>query len=131
MRTDYIDIDNGKWGIVIVRDFYDTEDDWYNAEESMRSFGMTQKAIRRACKILDTYNSGMTITRDDLRMSIIFIGRSNSRGQFWNTVSHELHHVATAIEEYYGVDNLTEPSAYLHGHLLQRVVEVIAEPCHD
>lgn len=22
-----------------------------------------------------------------------------------------------------------EPSAYLHGHLLQRVVEVIAEPC--
>lgn len=82
MRTDYIDIDNGKWGIVIVRDFYDTEDDWYNAEESMRSFGMTQKAIRRACKILDTYNSGMTITRDDLRMSIIFIGRASSRGEY-------------------------------------------------
>ena len=129
MRTDYIDIDNGKWGIVIVRDFYDTQDDWYNAEESMRSFGKTQKAIRRASKIPDTYNSGMAITRDDLRMSIIFIGRSSSRGQFRNTVSHELHHVSTVIEEYYGVDNLAEPSAYLHGYLLQRVVEVIAEPC--
>ena len=127
MKTEYIDVD-GKWGIVIVMDF-DTEYEEYDLSAIMSSFGMRKRSISKALSVLSTLNSGMAVSRDDIQMSCVFISPTSSYSQFWNTVSHEMNHVATAIIDYYGEPYDSEGAAYLHGYLLQRVVEEIATPC--
>jgi len=126
METSYIDVD-GKWGIVLNYDFNERDTEELGA--IMDAFGMPERNIRRAVRILMTYNSGMAVSREDLRMSAVFIGRPTSRSQFWNSIEHELRHVSTAIIDFYGEPYYGEPAAYLDGYLLQRVVEEIAEPC--
>ena len=127
MTTKYIDVDNGKWGIIVIYHFNILDFDELAA--IMESFGMSERNINKSMKILSTYNSGMTISNDGIRMSAVFIGPPSSNSQFWNTVNHELLHVEQAILDYYGEDWDGEPPAYLAGYLLKRVVEEISEPC--
>lgn len=127
MVVRHIDIDNGKWGILFVCDF--DLMDWDRLSSIMQTFGLSERNINKSLKILSTYNSGMCVSRDDVRMSAIFIGKSTSSSQFWSTVNHELFHVEQAILDYYGTEWDGEPAAYLSGYLLQKVVEEIAEPC--
>lgn len=127
MTTKYIDVDDGKWGIIVIFDF--NEDDNNDMAAIMRSFGMREKNVKRALRILSCYDTGMTVSQDDLRMSALFIGKASSRSQWWNTLNHELLHVGTAIIDYYGEEYDGEPAAYLQGYLMQKVVEEIAVPC--
>lgn len=127
MQTKYIDVDEGKWGIIVIYDF--DVMDWDEMAAIMESFGMRERNIGRSIRILSTFNSGMTISKPSLRMSALFIGDATSNAQWWDTISHELVHVEQAILEYYGEDWQGEPPAYLSGYLLRRVVEEIAEPC--
>lgn len=127
MITNYIDVD-GKWGIILVFGF-DTEEEYDDLSAIMQTFGLSIRNVNKSLQILSTYNSGMTVSRDDIRMSVIFIGKSSSKSQFWNSISHELHHASTAIIDYYNEPYDGEGDAYLHGYLLQRVVEEITEPC--
>lgn len=128
MVVRHIDIDKGKWGILFVYDF--DLMDWDRLSAIMQTFGLSERNIKKSLRILSTYNSGMCVSRDDVRMSVIFIGKSTSTSQFWSTVSHELFHVEQAILDYYGTEWDGEPAAYLSGYLLQKVVEEIAEPCY-
>lgn len=127
MVVRHIDIDNGKWGILFVCDF--DLMDWDRLSAIMQTFGLSERNINKSLKILSSYNSGMCVSRDDVRMSAIFIGKPTSTSQFWSTVSHELFHVEQAILDYYGTSWDGEPAAYLSGYLLQRVVVEMAEPC--
>jgi hypothetical protein len=126
MVTKYIDIDD-KWGILLNYNFDLL--DWDDIAAALYSFGMDERAINKSLHILSQYNTGMSISNDDLRMTSIYIGATTSRGQFWDTINHELLHAEQAILNYYGVDWDGEPPAYLSGYLLRRVVEEIAEPC--
>lgn len=126
MQTVYIDVD-GKWGVLLNYDF--TEDDFDDIAAALRSFGMRLHKIEEALNILSAYDTGMAISRDDLRMTSIYISKASSYAQFWNTVNHELMHAEQAILDYYDVDWDGEPPAYLAGYLLLRVVEEIASPC--
>lgn len=128
MRTDYVDVPRDKWGIVLVSNF-DVDKEYIDLAAIMQSFGLKERNIQKSLRILSTFNSGMAISRDDIKMSVIFIGTPTSNSQFWNSISHELHHVATAIIDYYGEPYDGEGDAYLHGYLLQKVVEEIARPC--
>lgn len=127
MTTRYIDVD-GKWGIVIVYDF-DTESEYDELAAIMRSFGLSIRNISKSLRILSTPNSGMAVSADDLRMSVAFIGDATSTSEWWSTVAHELHHISTAIIDHFDEPYYGEGDAYLHGFLLQRVVEEIAIPC--
>ena len=102
MQTKYIDVDEGKWGIVLIYDF--DVMDWDEMAAIMESFGMRERNIGRSIRILSTFNSGMTISKPTLRMSALFIGDATSNAQWWDTISHELVHVEQAILEYYGED---------------------------
>lgn len=126
METTYIDVD-GKWGIVVVFN-YDVDYEANDLLAIMRSFGMTRKNANRALNILSNYNTGMSISNDDLRMSAIFISKATSNSEWWSTCLHEIRHAAQAIIEYYGAD-WGEDDAYLTGFLTKQVVEKIAEPC--
>lgn len=127
MKTEYIDVD-GKWGIVVVYD-YDVDDEYNELFAIMRSFRMNMRRVNKSLRILSTPNSGMAVSLDDLKMSAIFVSNATSTSEWWSTIAHELHHVSTAIIDYYNEPYYGEGDAYLHGYLLQRVVEQIAKPC--
>ncbi len=126
MKTEYIDID-GKWGVVLCYDF-----DLMDADEiaaTMDAFGSTEHKIRESMPILFGTNTGMCISRDDLRMSIVYIGQASSEEQWWDTLQHELYHVATAVCEYYGVPHGGEDFAWTIGFLTRRAVKLLGYPC--
>lgn len=126
MVTKYIDVD-GYWGILVNYDFdkYDMDD----IAAVLYSFGLSNNKIDYALDVLSQYNTGMAISSPSLRMTSIYISKSSSSSQFWSTINHELLHTEQAILDYYGEDWDGEPTAYLAGYLLQRVVEEVAEPC--
>ena len=127
METTYIDVDD-KWGIVIVYD-YDIDYEANDLLAIMRSFGMTRKNANRALNILSNYNTGMSVSNDDLRMSAIFISKATSSSEWWSTCLHEIRHAAQAIIEYYGAD-WEEDDAYLTGYLTKEMVENLGDPCY-
>ena len=128
MITRHIDIDNNKWGILLIFDF-DVYDDSIEMSSIMQSFGMRLVKVREALNVLSTYNSGMAISNFGLKMSAVFIGKATSNSQWWNSIAHEMRHVSDAILDFYGDDWDGETPAYLDGYIFQRVVEEIAKPC--
>lgn len=128
METVYIDIPEKKWGILLNYNF--DMQDWDDMSAVMLSFGMPLRRVQYAIRVLSTYNSGLTISNDDLRMSCVFIGKATSNAQFWDSIAHELKHVGDAIISYYNEPNDGESAAYLQGYLFRRVVEELAEPCY-
>ena len=128
MTTDYIDIPNDNWGIVVIYDF-DVMDERKDLLAIMRSFGMSLYNSKRALEILSNYNTGMAISLADLKMSAVFISQSTSPSEFYSTAIHEFIHVADSIIDYYGETWGGEPSAYLVGYLTKEFVELVGEPC--
>ena len=128
MENKYIDVGK-KWGVVVNYDYdlMDYDEMW----AIMRSFGLTSKNVNKALKILSNYNTGMSITNDDIKMSTIFISKASTPSEWWNTAIHELKHVADAIISYYDVEWDSEDAAYLTGYMTKQLVELVCEPCYD
>lgn len=128
MVTRYIDIDEDKWGIILIYDFNVHRNE---AELSaiMEAFGMPEKRIDAALDVLSYHNSGMAISNFGVKMSAVFVADATSKGQWWNSMAHEMRHVSDAILDYYGDDWDGETPAYLEGYIFQKIVEEIAEPC--
>ena len=127
METKFIDIDD-HWGIIVVYDY--SAEDKKEMAGIMDSFGMEPHDIHKSLDILSHYNTGMSISRDDVRMSCIFVSRCTHPSEFWNTLIHEVTHVADAIIEYYGVKWYGEDAAYLTGFITKRMVEELGVPCY-
>lgn len=126
MVTKYLEVGNNDWGVLVNYDFdtLDYDDIW----AICKSFGMSDKSINKALRILSSYNTGMAVSSDDLRMSAIFISKATSPSEWWSSCLHELRHCAQAIIDYYGAD-WNEDDAYLTGFLTKRAVEILGEPC--
>ena len=129
MRQEYIEIPDNKWGVVVVFDF-NTNTEYVELMAIMRSFGLSQAKARKALNILSNYNTGMTLSIEDLRMSIVFIADATTPSQFWDTAIHEIKHVADHIVKHYNVDWDSEDAAYLTGYLTKELVEIVGEPCN-
>ena len=127
MESAYLDVDS-KWGILVFYNYdtMDFDDIW----AICRSLGMTSKSIDKALRILSMYNTGMTVSDENLRMSAIFISKATRQSEWWSTAVHELKHTADAIIRYYGVDWDGEDAAYLTGYLTKQLVEKVSEPCY-
>lgn len=129
METKYIDVD-GWWGIVVVYD-YDVDTDYRDMKAIMMSFGLDESKVYKSLGVLSEVNTGMTISNMELCMSVIFISNATRASEFWDTVVHELKHVADAILDYYGVWHESEEAAYLTGYLTKEFIEQVGEPCYD
>lgn len=128
MKTAYIDIPHEKWGVVVVYD-YDVEYDYEELAEQMMSFGLPYHKAENALDILCDPNTGMALSNETLRMSIIFVSDATSPSEWYNTAIHEFIHVADAILDYYGEIWGGEPSAYLVGYMTKELVELVGKPC--
>ena len=126
MITTFIKIPEHSWGCLLIYDFDELDHDkiW----GICKSFGMSERNINKSLRILSTYNSGMTVSNKDLRMSAMFIGKATSNSQFWNSIGHECVHLVDAILNYYKTDCGSENHAYLQGFVFQRIVEEIGVP---
>lgn len=127
MITKYFDVCEGLWGVVICYD-YDLLD-FDDVRALCRSFGLSEWKAKEAIKVLSAPNTGMTLSRDDIRMSLVFISDATSVSEFLDSLAHELYHCCTAIIDYYGKSYESESAAYLYGDLLRDVVEKIAPKC--
>ena len=127
MNTHYIDVD-GAWGVIVCEDLRRLDE--YEMRHSIMAFGLRGPRLDHAIDVLLYHeNTGMCISRDDVRMSLIFIGNASSEEQFWDTVSHELYHAACAICNYYDVPDGSEDFAWTMGYLMRKTVKLIGEPC--
>lgn len=129
MKTDYLSVGDDDWGVLVIYDF-DVNNDYDDLCAIMQTFGLNLRNVKKSLNILSSYNTGMSISRDDIRMSVLFISQATSPSQFWNTLNHELYHATTAIIDYYGEPYDKEPAAYLHGELMKIAVETLGEPCY-
>ena len=128
MTSEYIDI-KGKWGIVLNYDLKPLDE--YEMRAMMMSFGLRGRELDEAVDVLlREKDSGMCISNNGLRMSLIFIGNATSEDQWWDTLAHELlDHCQRAIIEYYDVDYISEDSAWLTGYLMRKAVQKVGTPC--
>lgn len=132
MVKHYFDIGDDAWGLIVCYDVDVMDKDRKESIGIMDSFGLPWGRIHETIRVLEKPDTAVTITREDLRMSVMLISSCiTSPSSFWNTMAHELTHVTMAIIDYYGVEYWEESTAYLQGHLFQRVVESIAVPCKN
>ena len=127
MIQDYADID-GYWGVLFVYG-YDIDGDHEVIEEMLYSFGLETRNVRKSMEILSNPNTGMSVTQPVLKMSVVFISNATSRGQWVDTIMHEIDHVQSAICDYYGVEQGSEEAAYLQGYLARVATPIIEEIC--
>ena len=120
MKKRYVDID-GYWGVVFIYDF-----DYMDMDELaaiMDSFGASDNDIRDAMRVLYGINGGMTISRQDLTMSVVIIGQASSQEQFFDTLAHEVDHVQNAIAHRYDVLHDSEENAWLQGYIMRGITK--------
>lgn len=79
--------------------------------------GCPPENAQRAAMELSRYNSGYTWTVFDSHTTMIFLSRTTSQEQMFDSIVHELKHAVEHISEYYGVDPGGEESAYLQGEI--------------
>lgn len=123
MITKHFEVGDNDWGVLVCYNY--SIRDWDDIYAISRSFGMSDSKAREAIKVLSGYNTGMTISNDGLRMSVMFISEATSHEEWYNTLTHELSHVATAIVDYYGKPCDGEEVAYLQGNLFKRIMREI------
>ena len=80
------------------------------------------------------WNRGYTFSNFNDRVSIMVIGKTDNAGQMFDTIVHEMKHLAEHVGEYYGVDSREELSAYLQGEVGRNMwpaaAMVLCPKCH-
>lgn len=124
MTERYIDID-GAWGVLFCCDYgrRDIERMW----AIMESFGLSEYSIIEAMDVLRHRNTGMTISRYDVTMSVMFVSEATSHEQLMDTVAHEIDHVQYAICRYYDVERGGEDAAWLQGYLMRKITCILED----
>lgn len=106
--------------------------DGYDVDELLdRLYGMGASAgvLREAMSLMESGrpNTGFTFPNPYDYEAIVAVGPTTSGGEFANTISHEIHHLAVAIASELGVDLEGETPAYLMGDTLQSLVSIVCQ----
>lgn len=81
--------------------------------------GITPERLSRACGLLlsDRYNYGLTHSNLNARETVIAIGPTTSRAEFFNSIEHELRHLTDDIALAFDLDPAGEEVGYLTGDI--------------
>lgn len=86
--------------------------------------GCTEENSDEACKhICDGDDRGLTYSNIKERITLVITSQNSNRGEFVNTITHEMFHVVSHICEAYGIDMKSERPCYLMGNLCQWITE--------
>ena len=123
MIAQYIQLGDRNWNILI---YYNVQpEDFIEVADSLEQLDCPREDLKMALRTLQRKNTGFTFSNEDYRMSIVCIGRASNIGQFINTTIHEAKHVQSHICAYYGIEEDSEDAAYLIGHLVHRMYEML------
>ena len=124
MIKQYIELGNAEWHIYV---YYNVNR--YNIKDvidTLQSLGCPRRDILKSTRILSTgLNTGMTYSNTNMKISLVCIGRYNSKEQLLNTVVHEAKHVQSHICSYYNIDEDSEQAAYLIGYIAQKMYKML------
>jgi hypothetical protein len=120
MIAKWIDIDGGRWRIVVNYDVTPDESIW--VEKQLHSVNARESDIDDALRLFYEPNKACTVSDPDERMSVVCIGWTTSRTQWHNSIVHEIDHVQRDICEYYDVSLGGELAAYLQGYLASEMI---------
>lgn len=119
-------IDRYDWDVCI---FYDATPRYSSViMRELWRCGIAPEKFYKAAGLLEEGRSdtGLTYTNFRDRMTVIVIGRVSGWGEAINTVSHEADHLCDHISGYYGIPLGSEENAYMHGDILQQIIEEAA-----
>lgn len=102
-----------------VMAYYDVADgaDLYDVYEALLAGGCPKSKADKACDVLSELNTGYTYTNFDDHLSLLFMSRTTSAEQMFDSIVHEMKHLVEHISSYYGLDPKEELSAYLQGEV--------------
>lgn len=63
-------------------------------------------------------NTGLTYTNNELQHSVIVISKTSEPAEFMNSFIHEASHLASHIEQEFGINPYSEEAAYLLGDIV-------------
>jgi len=115
MLAKWIDIDGGKWRVVVNYDV--TPDDLVYVLGQVDRVGINDNDRERVEAMFDEANKAFTVSDMEERMSLVCIGWADSREQMVDSIIHEIDHVQRDVCEYYDVNLGSERAAWLQGYL--------------
>lgn len=104
------------WWVMVYYDVR-TPDDLRKVEGALMASGCPDNSISEAIDNLRGWNRGYTFTNFNAKASVMVMSKATSPEQMFDSIVHELKHLAEHIGEYYGVDSTSELSAYLQGEV--------------
>lgn len=104
------------WWMMVYYDVR-TSEDMRKVEGALMASGCPSDSIAEAISNLKGWNRGYTFTNFNARTSVMVMGKATSPEQMFDSIVHEMKHLAEHIGEYYGVDSKSELSAYLQGEV--------------
>lgn len=126
-------IGNRKWWVMVYYDVR-TESELARVADALTAAGEQSDFVDAAITNLRGWNRGYTFTNLHDRVSIMVIGKADNAGQMFDTIVHEMKHLAEHISEYYNVDPRDELSAYLQGEVGRNMwpaaAMVLCPNCH-
>lgn len=125
MIAQYIQLGRRGWNILV---YYNANpSDFTEIEDSLIQLECSKSEIEHIFKVMRKKNTGFTFTNTDYKMSIVCISEATSIGQFVHTIVHEAKHVQSHICQYYGIDEDSETAAYMIGHIVRKMYNVLAK----
>lgn len=126
-------IGNRDWWVMVYYDVR-TPEELKKVRGSLMASGYPPKQIDNAIENISGWNSGYTLSDFSRRTSIIVIGKATDASQMFDSIVHEMKHLAEHICEYYGVNPRKELSAYLQGEVGRNMwpaaAMVLCPKCH-
>ena len=121
------------WWVMVYYDVR-TSDDLRKVEGALMASGCPNDMLESAVENLKGWNRGYTFSNFDKRTSVIVIGKATDASQMFDSIVHEMKHLAEHIGEYYGLDSREELSAYLQGEVGRKMwpaaAMVLCPRCH-
>lgn len=109
-------IGNRDWWVMAYYDVR-TPEDLRKIEGTLMASGCPDRSIAEAISNLKGWNRGYTFSNYRAHTSIMVMGKATSPEQMFDSIVHEMKHLAEHIGEFYGVDSTSELSAYLQGEV--------------
>lgn len=95
----------------------DTDRDLSKTYGTLLASGCTERKAQEACEVLSHPDTGYTYTDFGTHTSLMFVSKTTSAEQMFDSILHEVKHLTEHISEYYGLNPKEEMSAYLQGEL--------------
>ena len=97
------------------------EDDLSEVYEALLFSGCPDYKAQRACMTLSQPNKGYTFTDYNERFTLMFVSRTTSVDEMFDSILHEIKHIVEHVSTYYDLNPKEELAAYLQGEVGRQI----------